>query len=397
MPNSIRCPKCGAEIPLTDVIEHQIDEQLRSRLSEELAQTEAEHAEALQTLEAKLRQQSAEEAEKRETALKERAQAGVATELADLQAQIDEQAQQLKAARGQELVLRQQKRQLEEAQEALELEVARRIGEERAKIAAQAVERLNEDHHLKLAEKDLQLEQMKDQIKALQESAEQMRAGLKGEALERDIEDVLRERFPQDRIEPIKTGVRGADVLQVVRSASGEECGSILWESKRTKSWSNGWIPKLKEDQARTKADFAVLVSTTLPANIQFMEQYQGVWVSACGCTCAIAIALRDGLLQLAHLHDIDANRTEALDALYSYLSGREFKQRMIAAVETFIAMQADLETEKRSAERAWAKRTKQLERVALSVAGMYGDLQGIMGPALAPVELLELPPASHN
>ncbi len=312
-----------------------------------------------------------------------------------MRAQVDEQGTALTKAREQELELRREKRKIAEERAALELDLARRLDEERVQIEAQTAQRLNDQHRLKLSEKDVQIEQMTRQIKDLQESSEQMRSGLRGEVLEREIEDILRERFPSDVIEPIKAGVRGADVLQLVRAAHGHECGSILWESKRSKTWNNAWVTKLKEDQAEKKADIAVIAATTLPPGMDVMDWRDGVWVVDAGCAGAIAVALREGLLQLERERTIDANRDQARDAIYAYLSGREFRQRIIAIGEAFVEMQNDLQTEKRALTRIWAKREKQHERIACNTAGIYGDLQGIMGGALAPVELLELPPAA--
>lgn len=392
--DSITCPKCGAEIPFTEAITHQIEERLRGRLDEELREREQQHAEALTAKEAELKESFAAAQAEREADLAKRAAEKVATELAELNATVQEQSEQLAEARSQELALRKEKRKLKEQREALELEVARRIDEERTRIIAQATERLNEEHRLKLAEKELTLKQMKKRIEELSRASEQTRAGLQGEVLERDIEDILRERFPGDLISAVKSGARGADVVQIVRSARGAECGKILWELKRAGNWSNGWIAKLKEDQKAAKADVAVLVSGALPENVRYMEWRDGVWLADTVCVTAIATALRAGLIDLAQARSIDSNKNEALDSLYEYLCGRDFRQRIVTVVEAFVAMRNDLDAEKRSITRTWTKREKQLDRLALNTAGMYGDLQGIMGAALPPVELLELPPA---
>jgi hypothetical protein len=387
---TIKCPKCGCEIPLTEVIEHQIEDQL----ARERAEQEAHYSAELAARESQLRQELATSQEEFQTELTRQAAEKIASETQDLREKCDQQAGELKAARAQELKLREAKRELEELREKLELEVARAVDAERARVAAEVSERLTEEHRLSLREKDLELEQMQKQIKELQASAEQKRAGLQGEVLERDIEDVLRERFPRDKIEPIKAGVRGADVLQTVCSPRGHDCGKILWESKRTRNWSNGWVSKLKEDQAAAGADIAIIVCSALPANVRYMDWLDGIWVADTRCVAAIATAVREGLLAVAHAHSVEENRNEALDALYQYLAGKTFRQHIVAAVETFVEMEEDLHRERRAAERQWAKRTKQLERLEVNSSGMYGELQGIMGAALSPVELLELPVA---
>jgi hypothetical protein len=397
MTEPIKCPNCGSDVPLTDVIENQVEQQLQLRLKANADEAAAEKAEALKAQEAELRVAFTAENEAREAELRERAAAEVATDLADLQARVEEQDTALKKAQEQELEFRREKRKLEQERAALDLEVTRRVDSGLKQVAAEAAQQANEEHRLKLHEKDVQLEQMKRQIKELQESSEQMRAGLRGEVLERDLEDVLRERFFDDRIEPIKSGVKGADVVQVVRSRRGQECGSILWESKRAKAWSNAWISKVKEDQAEKRADVAVIVSTVLPADCDTMEWRDGVWIVEPSCAPAIATALRQTLLRLEHSRAIDINRNQARDALYEYLAGAEFRQWLVSLVEIVVEQRDDLESEKRAYAAKWRKREKQIERLAVTSAGMYGDLQGIMGPALATVDLLELeaPPAA--
>lgn len=388
----ITCPKCGGKIPLTDVITHQIEEQLEVRLKQGLEEGARKHAEALTAREFELRQEFDAAQAAREAELVERAQRKVATDIADFETRIAEQEEELKAARKLELDLRRAQRKLDEDREALDLEVARRLDKERKQVAEDATQRLNEEHRLKLGEKDLQLEQMQRQIKELQESSEQTRAGLRGEVLERDIEDVLRETFPHDKITPIKAGTRGADVLQTVRSPRGHDCGKILWESKRAQNWSNTWVGKLKQDQAAAKAELGVLVSSTLPETVQLMGSYEGVWVAGTSCVVALATALREGLLAVGQARSIDTNKNEALDAIYEYLCSNAFSQRIRTAMETFIELKSDLESERRTMEGRWSKRAKQLDRLGLNTAGMYGELEGLMGTALPAVELLQLP-----
>lgn len=388
MADSIKCPNCKGEIPLSDVISHQIEEQLAAKLAGELAAKDEEFA----AREAQLRAEFGAAQAAREAELAKRAEEQVATKMADLGSRVEEQEERLREARERELELLKQKRRLDEEKEQLGLELARRLDEERVKIAAEARKTAAEEHQLLLREKELQVDQMKRQIKELQESAEQTRAGLLGEAQEREIEDVLREKFRADRIEPVKAGVRGADVLQRVYSPRGDACGTILWESKRARSWSNGWISKLKEDQSKAGADVAVLVCSALPSDVRHMELIDGVWVVGYAYATCIAEALRAGLIGIAHARSVDANRNDSLHEIYDYLTSNDFNRRVRTMVEAFVDMKSDLDSERRSMERIWNKRAKQLDSLALNTAGMYGELQGLMGAALPAIETLELP-----
>jgi hypothetical protein len=387
--DSIRCPECRAEIPLTEVISHQIEEELAAKLAREVAAKEHEFEAREQELRRSFEQAQA----AREAELARRAEEKVATTLTDLGSRLEEQDAELRASRERELELLRQKRKLDEEKEKLDLELARRLDEERQKIAAETRRAASEEHQLELRQKELELEQMKRQIKDLQESSEQTRAGLLGEAQEREIEDVLREKFRADTIEPVKSGVRGADVIQHVRSPRGEACGKILWESKRARNWSNGWISKLKEDQAAAGADVAVLVCSALPADVNHMELVEGVWVVGFAYATCIAEALRAGLIGIAHARSIDANRDDSLHEIYDYLTSIEFNRRVKRMIEAFIEMKSDLDSERRSLERAWNKRAKQLDALALNTAGMYGELEALIGTALPAIETLELPP----
>lgn len=397
MSDSITCPQCDAEIPLTEAISHQVGERLRREFEATARETEAMHTLALAEKEAELERVLAQERSQIEVAAAARAEENVNVRLGDLIAQVDEQTIRLAEAEGKELALLKDKRELKQQRETLDLEVARKLDEERATLVAGATEQLEEKYRLKLREKDLTLEQMTKRIESLRAAADQKRSGLQGEVLEREIEDVLRESFPADAIEPVKSGKRGADVLHRVRSPRGLDCGTLLWESKNAKNWSNAWAEKLKEDRQAEKADMAILVSSVLPEGVQRIAFHDGVWICDFSSATTLAAALRLALVEIDQARTIDANRTHAMDALYEYLCGREFQHRVASTVQAAVAMKNDLDTEKRSTERAWAKREKQIEFLTRNSAGMYGELQAIVGAALQPVPILELPRGSDE
>ena len=344
---SISCPSCGKKMPLTRALRAEIEASVKQQFDEQLAE-------------------------------RERA----------LRAEYDRDLEQ---ARRLELAVRKRERDLERQQKDLELTVARQVDEERSRIVAETQARVSEQQRLKDAEKERQLADMRRQIEDLKRKAEQGSQQLQGEAGEEQLESLLRANFPHDEIRAISQGVRGADVQHVVHDGRGRRTGTILWECKNTRNWSDAWIPKLKQDQRSMHADVAVIVSAALPRGCTRFTFIDGVLVTDFGCAGSLAAVLRANLCQLAQARSAAVNKEEKLELLYRYLSGVEFRQRVEAVVEAFTAMRHDLERERRAAERLWAKRARQIDAVTLNVSGMYGDLQGLV-PALPSIARLELP-----
>ena len=386
---SISCPDCGKKIPLTRAIRAEIEGSLKRQFDQDLAARErelqAKYDERLEADLARTRKEAAAKAEKK-----------VAQELALMQEQLKDQSRELDEARKLELALRKREHELERKQQDLEVTVARRIDAARATVIAETQASAAEQHRLKDAEKERQLADMRRQIEDLKRKAEQGSQQLQGEAGEGELESVLRCAFPADDIRPVSQGVRGADLEQIVVDCRGLRCGALLWECKNTKSWSDGWIAKLKGDQRALRADVAVLVTTVLPKGIARFGWMDGVLVCDFASAVALASVLRVHLQQIAQARHSAVNKDEKLELLYRYLSGIEFRQRVEAMVEGFAAMRHDLEQERRAAERQWARRARQIECVTFSIAGMYGDLQGLV-PALPSIAVLELPAAEEE
>jgi hypothetical protein len=397
MSDSITCPNCHTEIPLTEAISHEVEERLRIEFDEARRKVESEHAEALALKDAEHQSQVAGARADVMAAAEARASEKVATELGDLSARLEEQVSLRRDAETRELALRKEKRALQAEREALELEVERKLDEERTQIVSSTTERVEEAYRMKLREKDLTLEQMGKRIDALQAAADQKRSGLQGEVLEREIEDVLKESFPADGITPVKTGKRGADVLQRVRSPRGLDCGALLWESKNAKHWNSAWVAKLRSDQQAERADVAIIVTPALPEGVNRMAFHDGVWICDFASATTLATALRHSLVEITQARVIDSNRSQALDEVYEYLCGREFQHRVTNTVAAALVMKEDLDAERRASERSLAKREKQIDMLLRNSAGMYGELQAIVGGALQPVAALELPPGASD
>jgi len=367
---TIKCPKCEEVIELSEAISHDIEIRLKQQYENEIGKT----------------RKSIEEKAKKEV------QESLNIKISDLNEQLEEKTKNLKEAQKQELELRKRQRELVEKEEKLELELSRKIDAERQKIIQKTSKEFEETHRLKDAEKDKQLDDMKRQIDELKRKAEQGSQQMQGEVLELELEESLKEEFPFDVIEPVAKGVKGGDIIQTVKTQSGRICGKILWETKRTKNWSESWIQKLKDDQRDAKADLAILASESLPKGLQHFRLMSGVWVTDILSAVSLALALRVVLIQVARERVTQVGKKEKMELAYNYLTGQEFRNRVEAIVESFTAMKMDLEAERRAMLKIWAKREKQMERVISNAAGMHGDLQEIAGSSLPAIKMLELP-----
>lgn len=378
---SIVCPHCNKKILLSKALTGQIEEKLRKSFDAELRSRERE-------IEKDFKEQLATEKRQAEKKAKE----SLTVELTSLRQQVAEKDEAIEESRKQELELRKQQRELEKKEKALELDVARKIDEERRKVEEEVASRIVEENRMKDVEKEKQLSDLRKQIEDLKRKAEQGSQQTQGEAFEVELEDLLRVNFPYDQIEPVGKGIKGADILQRVYTTTGQFCGTIIWESKNTKTWSDGWLEKLKDDQRTAKAEVAAIVTTTLPKDVSHFSCIEGVWVTDFSTVLGVASALRANLSQVAVTKLAIEGKSDKMEMIYSYLSGTEFKQRVEAIVESFVSMKDDLEREKRAMESSWAKRDKQIHKVIHNVSGMYGDMQGIIGASLPKIDYLELP-----
>ena len=269
--------------------------------------------------------------------------------------------------------------------------VNRRLDEERNKIREESRNKAIEETRLREADKERLISDLRRQIDDLKRSAELGSQQAQGETLEVELESVLRQQFPTDNIEAVPRSKHGGDVVQHVFDNNGQPCGEILWESKRTKSWNDTWLPKLRDDQRSIKAHLAALLTAELPKNLSNFGSIDGTWVTNRSCLVGLASALRVGLVETARARNSLQGKYTKVDMVFQYLSGSEFRQKIEGIVEAFVALKHDLESEKRSLHRIWIKREKQLDRAVANTAGMYGELGGIIGASLPRIPLLEL------
>lgn len=410
---TITCPSCQTRIPLTESLAAPLIAQTKRQFEaaavqkdREIAAKEAairEQASALEKARSSLEDVVAQKlaAERQRIAGEEAAKAKLraaeeinakSKELSELQEILKERNEKLADAQKAQAEFQRKERELDDAKREMQLTIQKAINAgldgERAKAKQEAEEALK----LRVSEKDQIIASMQNKIEELKRKAEQGSQQLQGEVLELELENLLRARFPLDGIEPVPKGEFGGDLVQRIVGASGAACGSVLWEMKRTKNWQDGWITKLREDQRRAKAEFAVIVSTALPKGVQTFDLIDGVWVADFKCAVPIAIVLRQLLIDVATARVVSEGQQSKMALVYDYLTGPQFRHRVEAIVEKFDEMQSDLDKERKAMTKLWAKRQAQIDGVLAATAGMYGDLQGIAGKALKEIDGFELP-----
>jgi len=408
---TIVCPQCKSEIKLTESLAAPLLESVRRDYEQRLTQKDAEAArreQSLQQREAtlqkaresideqvtqKLAQErariAAEEAHKAKLALGSDLEQK-AREIGDLHEVLKQRDAKLAEAQQAQADLIRKQRELDDAKRELELTVEKRVQADLGAVREKARKEAEEEQKFKVLEKDQTISAMQKQIEELKRRAEQGSQQLQGEVQELELEALLGAKFPRDLILPVPKGEFGGDVLQRVIGPMGQPCGAILWESKRTKNWSDGWLPKLREDQRAAKAEIAVIVSQTLPKEIETFGFTGEVWVTHPSVALPVAIALRQTLIEVTLARQASEGQQTKMEMVYGYLTGPRFRQRVQAIVEAFSSMKKDLDAEKKAITRQWAKRDEQIDRVMQATVGMYGDLQGIAGKTLQEIEGLE-------
>lgn len=309
-------------------------------------------------------------------------------ELAEI---IKEKDQKLAEARKQEVEFRRKQRELDDKMKAADVQVEKRVTEALGPEREKARKEAEEQQRLKMAEKDKVIEDQKRQLAEAQRKLEQGSQQMQGEIQELDLEQMLTAKFPHDTIQPVPKGQHGGDVLQRVHGPTGQLCGTILWESKRTKSWSDGWLAKLRGDQRAAKAEIAIIVSEALPKDVSTFDSIDGVLVVALSSVIPVAMVMRQQLIEVTNARLAGEGQQTKMELVYQYLTGPTFRQRVEAIVEAFSAMHDDLAKEKKAITKHWAKREKQIENVMNSTVGMWGDLQGIAGKTLQEIEGLDV------
>jgi hypothetical protein len=308
-----------------------------------------------------------------------------------LKQDLEQKEASIKTFREQELNLRKEKQMLVEEKANLEIDVQRRLDEERRSIQEQTIKAEADKFRLREAEYKKQLDDVQKANADLSRKLEQGSQQLQGEVLEIELETLLKSSFPHDKIEPVKKGQRGADILHHVYTPTGQKCGTIIWEAKRAENWADKWIQKLKDDQLEAKAEIAVIVTTNMPLGEEepFL-QHECVWITKDFIVKPVAQSLRIMLLEAYNLKLVNTGKNEKMESLYNYLCSPQFSQRIRAVVDTFTGMKRDLDQEKNAFAKIWKKREASIERVATNMAGMVGELEAISQESFSQLESIE-------
>ncbi|WP_029277747.1 DUF2130 domain-containing protein [Pedobacter borealis] len=398
MPTEIKCPNCAHVFPMEEAMAEDYKKELREKAAAYARQKDEEYQRKLQVFESEKQQQLkafdaklAEEKTKLKDNLEENLRKSISadfeTKLQMLEGNAKDNAEKLKLAREKELEFLRREESLKVKEEEMELAFQRKMQEQRNELVEQIRKQEAEknsikdtEHQLRLKELEKQLDDQKKLAEEMKRKAEQGSMQLQGEVQELILEELLRTNYPFDLIEEVGKGVRGADCVQVVRNQFGQECGKIIYESKRTKDFGGDWIEKLKKDMRSMGIDVAVIVSQCYPKGMDCFGQRDGVWICSFEEVNAVAYVLREGILRLAGAVKSQENRGEKMHMLYDYLMGAEFSEQWKAIREGFMSMKLSIQRERDAMERLWKAREKQLEKVLLNATHIRGSIEGIAG-----------------
>jgi hypothetical protein len=411
----ITCPQCGHSFSPEDAIAHGVEERLREEFQKKnqafLAQQEekkkrfSEDQEKFLALKKEFennREKAKEEylerlkkdrekieLEAREKAAKE-AKESTEVLVKALKEDLDKKKEENKKLQEKEVEFMKKENELKEAREKMDLVVQKKVLEEKKKLELEAEKKSSEKFELKEKEYQKQIEDAKKSAEEMKRKMEQGSMQLQGEVQELAIEDALRQLFPFDRVEEVSKGIRGADCIQTVVNKAQEECGKIIFESKRTQNFAGDWISKLKGDMLAAGADIAVLITQTLPKDQTSFTMVEGVWVCTFSEFRSLAAVLRDALIRVNATRSANENKGDKMQMLYGYLTGNEFKHQVEAIVEAFSTMKSNLDREKRQMIKNWKEREKQIDKVIENTLGLYGSVKGIAGSSVKTIEALE-------
>ena len=386
MQNKTTCPNCGFLFDAGEALQKHMELELKRRMAEQ----DKQNQERIETFKRQLQEEKARFEQEEKKKMWAMAQAE-AQKRADEKNAVLLKSLQEDNKHKQELILEAQKKELKMSQEQMRIRLEKELLEKARSIEEAAAKRKDEEFELVKKEYEKKLETQMNLVKEMQRKAEQGSMQLQGEIQELEIESILGRAFPYDLIEEVKKGIRGADAVQTVINEFGQTCGKIIYESKRTQNWGGDWIEKLKADQRETGAELAVLVTQTMPKDMDRFGEKDGVWVCGYHEVKSLVFVLREILIRSQQVKSVNENKADKMGMLYNFLTSSQFKQQMEAIVEGFSNLKNELDREKRAMQRIWKEREVQIEKVIGNTIDMYGSIKGIAGNAIAPIQYLEL------
>lgn len=415
MATNIKCPNCATVFDVENVLSADVEQKLKQRyekqLQESLSQINGEKKrleEEQKAFEEKkkrenelFQQKLQQEKLKLESELQQQLRKSIASDYENqlrlLKQSAEENEEKLKTARQKELEFLKKEQELKSKEQELEIILQKKLLQERNFLVQQIRKEEESRNSLKETEYQLKLKELEKKLEDQQKLAEEMKRKaeqgsmqLQGEVQELLLEEMLRDYFPYDSIGEVGKGVEGADCIQVVRNHVAADCGKIIFESKRTKTFNTAWIEKLKTDMRNKQADVAILVTAAYPKDMNCFGEKDGVWICSFSEVLALTTALRHTIIRIAETKKAEENKGEKMQMLYTYLTGNEFRQQIETIVESFLAMKNSIAKERVQMEKLWKEREKQLERVLLSTSGLYGSIKGIAGASIGEIPLLE-------
>ncbi len=424
MSTEVKCPNCSHSFPIEEVMAEEYKNNLRKQMldfqkkkdeetrkkdeeyqkkEQDFLQKEKQQAtvfqQKLESEKAQMQKQSDSEKVQLQKNLEENLRKSIATDFENqlqmLQNANKEGEEKLKTARLKELDFLRKEADLKTKEAEMELSLQRKLQEERVTLSEQIRKQEVEKSHIKETEFQLKLKEYEQKLEAqnklvdeMKRKAEQGSMQMQGESHELIVEELLQTTFPFDVITEVGKGVRGADCIQTVRNSSGQACGKIIYESKRTKDFGGDWIEKLKKDKISVGADVAVIVTQCYPKGMECFGEKDGVWICSFEELKAVTCVLRDGIVKLYAATKSQENRGDKMHMLYDYLTSSEFNNQWSAISEGFMSMKASIQTERNAMEKMWKSREKQLEKVLLNAVHISGCVEGIAGKDVVKLNL---------
>jgi len=408
MAQDIKCPSCGTRFAMEQAMSEEIKKDLREQMNsynkkkeEEFKYRLEEHNKQLQQQQVVYEHKLAEEKRRIQQNLEESIRKSISSDFENQLSMLmnlnQDNEEKLKSARQKELEYLKREQELKHKEEDLDIQLQKQLQQERALLTEQIRKQEQEknsmkenDLHMELRKLEKQLEDQKKLAEEMRRKAEQGSMQLQGEVQELLLETILKDNFPFDLVQEVAKGVEGADCMQIVRNASGKECGRIIYESKRTRHWSNIWVDKLKADMRNTGADMAILVTQAFPKDMERFGTRDGIWICSYAEVTSVATVLRNAVMSVSEAKKSEENKGEKMQMLYTYISGNEFRQQIESIAESFQSLQSSIIKEKIQMEKIWKERQKQLERAFINTAHIYASMKGILGASVNDVPLLE-------